>query len=137
MTRILVAEDDAHLLRVLTMWLERNGFEVIQAPNGRVALEHFRRHQPRLLITDVNMPEMTGIELVQAVLNEARQPVGAIILSCRVDVIGIDQTLGDGNVIHHAKPFSPSRLIQEVRHLLESLDHKAPVSAPGSGGQSP
>ena len=119
--RIVVAEDDAHLLRVISMWLERNGCEVHQAHNGREGLELVLHEQPDILITDVNMPEMDGVTLVREVLDQVQYPLGVIVLSCRVDMVGIGTELGDERVLHHAKPFSPTRLIEEVRELHEHV----------------
>ena len=123
--RIVVAEDDVHLLRVISMWLERNGFEVHQARDGREGCNLVRRIQPDVLITDVNMPEMDGVTLARTVLEEAPRPLGVIVLSCRVDMVGIGAELGDERVLHHAKPFSPSRLIEEVQELHRKMTKMA------------
>ena len=123
--RIVVAEDDVHLLRVISMWLERNGFEVHQARNGREGQNLVRRIRPDILITDVNMPEMDGVTLARTVLEEAPHPPGVIVLSCRVDMVGIGAELGDERVLHHAKPFSPSRLIEEVQELHRKMTRMA------------
>jgi two-component system OmpR family response regulator len=123
--RIVVAEDDVHLLRVISMWLERNGFEVLQARNGREGLDLVRRGRPDILITDVNMPEIDGVTLARTALEEAPHPLGVIVLSCRVDMVGIGAELGDERVLHHAKPFSPSRLIEEVQVLHRKITTRA------------
>ena len=57
-----------------------------------------------------------------------QRPIGIIILSCRVDMIGIGVELGDPRVIHHPKPFSPSRLIEEVETLTKEVAKLAPPS---------
>lgn len=121
MTRILIAEDDRHLQRVIGMWLERHGYEVRSAGDGKKALSIHRDWSPDILITDVNMPEMDGITLARALLDDPQCRTGIIILSCRVDMVGIGAELGDQRVIHHAKPFSPSRLIEEVESLCRKL----------------
>ena len=121
MTRILVAEDDRHLQRVISLWLERIGYQVHCRGDGRAALEAFQQVSPDILITDVNMPEMDGVALARTVLAESERAVGVIILSCRVDMIGIGAELGDERVIHHPKPFSPSRLIEEVEMLCKRM----------------
>ena len=84
-----------------------------------------RRIQPDILITDVNMPEMDGVTLARTVLEEAPRPLGVIVLSCRVDMVGIGAELGDERVLHHAKPFSPSRLIEEVQELHRKITKRA------------
>lgn len=128
MTRILVAEDDRHLQRVISLWLERNGYEVQCRGDGHSALQAFHEWCPDVLITDVNMPEMDGVTLARTVLAEVQRPMGIIILSCRVDMIGIGVELGDPRVIHHPKPFSPSRLIEELETLTREVAKLAPPS---------
>lgn len=129
MTHILVCDDDIHLLRVMTLWLSRSGYQVLQARNGREALEVFREHQPRLVITDVNMPEIDGLEVVRRMLAEAADPIGVVVLSCRCDMIGVSRMLGSDTVVHHGKPFSPNRLISEVR-TLEAKVSGSPRASP-------
>ena len=128
MTRVLVAEDDRYLQRVISLWLERNGYEVQCRDGGRRALQAFHEWAPDILITDVNMPDMDGVTLVRTVLAEVQRPIGIIILSCRVDMIGIGVELGDPRVIHHPKPFSPSRLIEELETLTKEVAGLVPPS---------
>jgi DNA-binding response OmpR family regulator len=135
MTRILVAEDDRHLQRVISLWLERNGYQVFCAEDGETALRIFGELSPDILITDVNMPNMDGMTLAKAVLGESSRPVGVIILSCRVDMIGVGTELGDERVIHHAKPFSPSRLIEEVETLYRKIAARSAPKEPLTTGR--
>lgn len=118
---ILVADDDRHLLRVITLWLTRFGYEVLTACDGQVLLDLYREHRPSLVVTDVNMPVVNGLDAARQILTEANSPVGIIVLSCRVDMIGVSDLLGSDNVIHHGKPFSPSRLLEEVRTLEKRI----------------
>jgi len=132
MTQILVADDDIHLLRVMTLWLERSGYQVLQARSGSEALELFRAYRPSLVITDVNMPGTDGLEAARQMLAEAAAPLGIIVLSCRCDMMGVADRLGSEHVLHHGKPFSPSRLISEVRSLqarLGASGKRAPAAA--------
>lgn len=69
---ILIAEDSATQAARLKHILETQGYQVMSAPNGRLALEAARRHRPALIISDVVMPEMTGYELCSAVKGDAR-----------------------------------------------------------------
>ena len=64
--RILVADDEVHMRRVVTMFLERAGYAVETASNGKEALDSILKNPPDALVTDINMPRMTGQELCQA-----------------------------------------------------------------------
>ena len=70
MKDILLVDDEPHVLRVLRMSLEREGYSVRQADDGEEALEKIRETPPDLLITDIDMPRMTGKELCLAITRE-------------------------------------------------------------------
>ncbi len=118
MAVILVCEDDPHILRVVSLWLKRNGHTVCEVRNGGEALTRLREGGVDLLITDVNMPVMTGLELLTAATNEGLLSGGSIVLTSRCDQREIaDQVRAVGGDVH-PKPFSPSRLIQLVEEKL-------------------
>lgn len=120
MAVILVSEDDPHILRVIALWLARNGHEVCETHNGREALERLRAGGVDLLITDMNMPAVTGIELLTTATSEGVLPAGVIVLTSRCDQREIaEQVQAFGGVVH-PKPFSPSRLIQLVTEKLSA-----------------
>ena len=130
MAVILVTEDDPHILRVISLWLVRNGHEVCEARNGREALERLQAGDVDLLITDLNMPGISGMELLDAAKNAGTLPGGLIVLTSRCDQREItDQVQAFGGVVH-PKPFSPSRLLQLVEEKLTS-----PVSGKGQDGK--
>ncbi len=118
MSRILVAEDDPHILRVISLWLSRQGHEVLEARTGLAALELFRTGKPDVLVSDVNMPEMDGVELVETVLGEGRVLRGIIVLTNRWDHADIRERLAEWGVHVLPKPFSPSRLSDLIHELL-------------------
>ena len=130
MARILIAEDNAHQLRVLSMWLARNGHEAIETRNGKEAQSVLsgttespgqperRPETPDLIITDANMPEVDGIELVQWVRTKRRLDVPILMLSSRCDQESLTEQLGGLNVRVLPKPFSPTRLVAEIEQIL-------------------
>lgn len=132
MAHIVLAEDDAHILRVVSMWLKRNHHTVFEAANGRQALSLVLENRPDILITDVNMPLMDGIELVKACDAEALPRMGTIMLTSRCDQQEMHASLEGLRVALHPKPFSPSRLMADVERLI-SGGH-AEVSQGGTGG---
>jgi DNA-binding response OmpR family regulator len=129
MANIVLAEDDLHIVKVVGLWLRRNHHEVVEVINGRDALEAVKEHRPDLLITDVNMPAVSGVDLVKACASEGVLPHGVIIMSSRCDQAEIRHRLRGLSVVLHPKPFSPSKLIHEAESLLErAVEARAPSS---------
>ncbi|MBN1513975.1 MAG: response regulator transcription factor [Phycisphaerae bacterium] len=125
MARILIVEDNAHQASLLSMWLRKNRHEVEVASNGADAQARLqaddRAEDGRcidILISDVNMPEMTGIELVRWVRHERGLDIPILILSSRCDQADLAGELGSQSVRIFAKPFSPSRLVAEIENIL-------------------
>ena len=118
MSKILVVEDDQHIRRIISMWLERNGHEVLTAEDGVLALELIRTEAPDLLVTDVNMPKMSGIELLETVRREGLLDRPAIILTSRCDQREIEVRLSKLRASIHPKPFSPLRLVEAIEKAL-------------------
>ena len=85
MARILVTEDDSHMLRVLAMWLGRNGHEVLEASNGKMATRILTTASVDMIVSDINMPEMNGVELAQWVRSEKGLDTPMILLSSRCE----------------------------------------------------
>lgn len=118
MAQILIAEDDLHILRVVSIWMKKHGYVVHEASNGQIALEKMIAFEPDILITDVNMPIMDGIELVRACTSKGLLTKGTIILTSRCDQAEIRNRLENLEIVLHPKPFSPSRLVRDVEKLL-------------------
>lgn len=117
MSRILVAEDDPHILRVICLWLSRQGHEVLEARNGLSAWELVQQHQPEILITDINMPGMDGLGLLENLKNYKHAPRGIVVLTNRWDHREIGQSLADRAVRVVPKPFSPTKLAGLIEQL--------------------
>jgi len=115
MAVILVVDDDLHILRVLSLWLTRNGHEAREAHSGKEALEQLRAGRVDVLLCDVNMPGMTGLQLLEDNSNKGLLPPCLIMLTSRCDQQDIAERVAALGGVVHPKPFSPSRLI----HLIE------------------
>ncbi len=118
MPTILIAEDEAHILRVMSMWLHRHGYHIIEAPNGAVALERLAREKVDMIISDMNMPRLDGLGLVRAVRNELRLQVPFLLLTARCDQESLAKKLEPYRVHLYPKPFVPSRLVADIDALL-------------------
>ena len=85
MATILVAEDDVQILRVLAMWLSRNGHEVIEAHDGLEASEALAERPVDLIVSDVNMPNMDGLALTAKVRADTRVKDTPVVLVTSLD----------------------------------------------------
>ncbi len=119
--RILVVDDEAHILHVLSLKLRNAGYEVFTAVDGEDGYELATKHLPALVITDFQMPYMTGLELCRALANNG--PTGHIpvlILTARGYALD-DEDLRIGNIKGVlSKPFSPRAVLQLVKDTLSS-----------------
>jgi CheY-like chemotaxis protein len=120
--RILVVEDNGVLQDVLKLNLERAGFEVITATNGRVALEALEREEFDLLLTDYQMPEVDGGELCRRVRDELRRSEMPIMMvsakGLELDIDDLRERLRIGKVIF--KPFSVRDIVSSAQQLCGS-----------------
>ncbi len=132
MTRIVVAEDDPHILRVICLWLSRQGHEVPPAQNGLEALALVCAHQPAVLVTDVNMPGMDGLALLAELERLQRRPDGVVVLTNRWDHREIGDMLAAGKLHVLPKPFSPSKLAALIAELTVAADG-APATPASEG----
>lgn len=116
MKRILVVDDERQITRMLRTSLQSSGYEVETAANGREALHLFEVNQPDLVITDLAMPEMDGLELTRAIRHRANTPI--LVLSVReADTMKVD-ALDGGADDYLTKPFSMPELLARVRAQL-------------------
>lgn len=129
MARVVVAEDELHILHLVGMWLRRNSHEVIEARNGQAALDAVRAFHPDALVTDVNMPVMDGLTVLEHVLGQEHRPRAIIVLSSRCDLPTLELRQADCVVLRHPKPFSPSRLLADLENALRGGALPEPASA--------
>ncbi|HWB94671.1 MAG TPA: response regulator transcription factor [Puia sp.] len=116
--KILVAEDEPILIRIIEMRLKKDGYEVLLAEDGQQALDRLEQGPPDLIITDIMMPYASGLEIIASVRARTWPKVPVIILSAmgQEDVVLEAFQLGADDYI--TKPFSPNELSVRVRRLL-------------------
>jgi len=114
--RILIVDDERQITRVLRTSLQSSGYEVTVANNGLEAFELFRSTAPDLVITDLAMPEMDGLELTRAIRRLAETPI--IVLSVREQETMKVAALDEGADDYVTKPFSMPELLARVRANL-------------------
>ena len=117
--KILVADDEAHILHVLSMKLRNAGFEVLTAADGEEALELATIERPDLVITDYQMPVMSGVEFCRELhANDQTRDIPAIMLTARGFDIEPKEMVEAGIAAVLAKPFSPREILAKVNELL-------------------
>jgi len=114
---ILVVDDDPKIVRLVTLYLERAGFRVIGAGDGRSALEAVARHRPVLVVLDVMLPGLDGLTVLEAIRRAADTPV--VMLSARGTADDRIAGLAGGADDYVAKPFSPAELVLRVTRVLD------------------
>jgi len=117
---ILVADDESHILNVVSMKLRNAGYRVVTARDGREALDAARHEKPDLIITDYHMPELSGLEVCRRLKEDAAtSQIPAIMLTARGYNLEAHDTEGSGVLFMLSKPFSPRQLLEFVNDVLQ------------------
>ncbi len=120
---ILIVEDQRHTRLLITYNLKQAGYEVIEAGDGREALDLCRAKRPDLILSDVMMPEMDGLQLREAILQDPRlREIPFIFLTARAqahEVIRGESLAPDAYV---TKPFEPKNLLSTIQRVLEPVE---------------
>jgi two-component system OmpR family response regulator len=118
--KILVVDDDPHIREVIRFALEKAGMSVFEAGNGQEGLRQIQVMQPDLVVLDIIMPEMDGLEMCRELRKSSELPI--LFLSSRDDeidrIIGLE--LGGDDYV--TKPFSPRELVARVNVILKRLN---------------
>jgi DNA-binding response OmpR family regulator len=116
---ILVVDDEARIVKLVRDYLERAGFEVLTACDGETALHLARREQPDLIVLDLMLPGLDGLDVCRRLRQESGVPI--IMLTARVEevdrVVGLE--LGADDYV--TKPFSPREVVARVRATLRRV----------------
>lgn len=117
--KILICEDEEIMLTALEFRLQRQGFQVIKAEDGQKALDSINNDAPNLIIADILMPHVSGLELVKYVREELKSKTPIIVISAleQEDIILEAFKLGANDFI--TKPFKPYELILRIRRLFQ------------------
>ena len=121
--RILVADDEEYIVRVVSFKLESAGYEVVEAIDGADAWSKVRAGDIDLVLTDHQMPLMTGLELAGRIAADpATRHIPVIMLTARGFRLDAEEIVASRIVELIAKPFSPRGLLDRIRETLESAE---------------
>ncbi len=117
--KVLVVDDELFILNLLKNGLTEHGFEVLTAENGFEAILAVEEHRPDVVITDIMMPRLTGLELLKALKNNpATADVPVFLISAMDQADMVQQGLDMGAVDYITKPFKINEIIGKLRHHL-------------------
>jgi DNA-binding response OmpR family regulator len=114
--KILVADDEQNIVRLLRLYLRNEGFDVVAAADGRQALDRFGQESPDLVLLDLMMPQLSGLEVCTEIRKRSDVPV--IMLTARSDdvdkIVGLEMGADD----YVTKPFNPREVVARVKAAL-------------------
>jgi two-component system alkaline phosphatase synthesis response regulator PhoP len=120
---ILVVDDEQDLLDLIEYNLEKAGFDVLKAENGLQGMELIRNEAPDLILLDIMMPEMNGMEMVRAIRNDDEfNQVPVIFLTAREDEKTEITALDKGGDDYVTKPISPQKLTSRIKAVLRRVE---------------
>ncbi|MBW8002109.1 MAG: response regulator [Planctomycetes bacterium] len=116
--KVLVVDDEIHIVHVVAIKLRNNGYDVISADNGSDAYQLACERTPDIIVTDLQMPNMTGLELIKKLAdNEDTKNIPVILLTAR-DYSDEKQPDSPKIAQHLTKPFSPKELLKCIQNIL-------------------
>ncbi len=121
--RVLVVDDESHIVRLLQVNLERAGYEVSCAANGVQCLAQVEADPPDLIVLDWMMPEMDGMEtLGRLKANPATADLPVILLTAKTDDAAVFQGWRSGADCYLTKPFNPIELLEFVKRIFQDME---------------
>ncbi|MBZ4643027.1 MAG: two-component system, OmpR family, alkaline phosphatase synthesis response regulator PhoP [Deferribacteres bacterium] len=116
--RVLIADDELRLRKVVALHLKKSGLDVIEVSNGRQAIEKAKECKPDVIVLDVMMPEMNGLEALSHIKSDNMlKNIPVIMLSAKATGEDIEKGMALGAACYLTKPFSPKQLLDEINKL--------------------
>jgi two-component system alkaline phosphatase synthesis response regulator PhoP len=117
--KVLIVDDEIHIVHVVAIKLRNNGYEVISADNGAEAFNLALKEKPDIIVTDFQMPTMTGMELVEKLRqHDETKDIPVIVLTARSFAIPQEQQKKLQISGCLSKPFSPKELLGDIEDVL-------------------
>lgn len=120
---ILIVEDEVKILEVLEAYLKKAGYGVITAINGSEAIYKYKQYNPKLIILDLMLPDISGEKICEIIRKESEVPI--IMLTAKVEEESILKCFSLGTDDYITKPFSPKQVVARVNAVLKrALNYK-------------
>ena len=120
--KVLIVDDDEHIVELIKLYMDKEGFDTVTANNGKKAVELFKSEAPAIVILDVMMPEMDGWQVCREIRRVSNIPI--IMLTAKGEtfdkVLGLELGADD----YMVKPFEPKELLARVKAVLRRSDTK-------------
>jgi len=121
--KILAVDDERHIVRLIQVNLERAGYEVVTAYDGREALKKIADERPDLVVLDVMMPYMDGLETLKQIrANAATRDLPVIMLTAKAQDQDVFRGYSSGADIYLTKPFNPMELLTFVKRIFMEME---------------
>lgn len=120
--KVLICEDEEVMLTALEFRLRKHGFEVILAEDGRKALQKIKEEEPDVLVADIMMPYVTGLEVLHHIRHELKSSLPVIIISAldNQDIVLEAFEIGANDFI--SKPFKPDELVLRIKLIIQEMN---------------
>lgn len=129
--KLLIVDDEADTLRLISLMLERQGYEVITAKDGKTALDRVNTDQPDLVLLDVMMPEMDGFEVVKLLRSNSKtEDIPVIMFTAKTQVEDKIAGLEAGADVYLTKPTQPRELFAQVKAVISRTHKTRPPEPP-------
>lgn len=123
--RILVVDDERHIVRLVQVNLERHGYEVLAAYDGVECLDKAKAEKPDLIVLDIMMPRMDGFQALQHLKSDTETShIPIIMLTARAQDRDVLQGYQYGADLYLTKPFNPLELISLIKRVFESQEEE-------------
>jgi two-component system alkaline phosphatase synthesis response regulator PhoP/two-component system response regulator VicR len=121
--KILAVDDERHIVRLVQVNLERAGFQVISAFDGKEALKKVESENPDLIVLDVMMPHMDGFEVLKHLKSDEKtKDIPVVMLTAKAQDADVFRGWASGVDCYLTKPFNPIELLTFVKRIFESYD---------------
>ncbi|MHB1000247.1 MAG: response regulator transcription factor [Armatimonadota bacterium] len=121
--KILAVDDEKHIVKLVQVNLERQGYEVVTANDGKEALQKVEEENPDLIVLDVMMPYMDGFEVLQNLRrNPGTRDIPVIMLTAKAQDADVFKGWQSGVDCYLTKPFNPMELISFVKRIFKSME---------------